>query len=272
MLQRTATATAKGKSAQLQKPPAAPDQQLLPWSAQSFSGGTSQTSVSLAPVPQHAIAAAQHANGRGDAEDVSGMPADIPPQPVSTVFAPNKTAWHTSAAELDQSSTGGGTGVLAAPDCKPDCSTPQHTSKTEGSEQSFDMLDDAVEGCEQSFDMLDDGSIDGPAAHISQPDQKAAQPVGIRDSDELLFDADCEFVSSAEDLAAAATGSADTDFSIVDSTLGVAASLADVPADSGWERDAAAVARNTVHQSAVGSPADDDLSFMQPATVKRIDF
>jgi len=48
--------------------------------------------------------------------------------------------------------------------------------------------------------------------------------------------------------------------------------LADVPADSGWERDAAAVARNTVHQSAVGSPADDDLSFMQPATVKRIGF
>jgi len=207
LLQRTATATAKGKSAQLQKPPAAPDQQLLPRSAQSFSGGTSQTSVSLAPVPQHAIAAAQHANGRGDAEDVSGMPADIPPQPVSTVFAPNKTAWHTSAAELDQSSTGGGAGVLAAPDCEPDCNTPQHTSKTEGSEQSFDMLDDAVEGCEQSFDMLDDGSIDGPAAHISQPDQKAAQPVGIRDSDELLFDADCEFVSSAEDLAAAATGS-----------------------------------------------------------------
>ena len=47
--------------------------------------------------------------------------------------------------------------------------------------------------------------------------------------------------------------------------------MADVPADSGWERDAAAVARNTVHQSAVGSPAVDDLSFMQPATVKRID-
>ena len=47
--------------------------------------------------------------------------------------------------------------------------------------------------------------------------------------------------------------------------------MADVPADSGWERDAAAVARNTVHQSAVGSPAVDDLSFMQPANVKRID-
>lgn len=104
--------------------------------------------------------------------------------------------------------------------------------------------------------MLGDGSIVGPAAHISQPDQQAAQPVGIRDSDELLFDTDCEIVSSAEDLAAAATGSADTDCSTDVGTLGVAAPLADVSADSGWERDA----RNTVHQSAVGSPADDDLS------------
>ncbi len=213
-----------------------------------------QTSVSPAPAPQHAIAAAQHANGSWGAEYVSGMPADAPPQPVNTVSAP----WHTSAAELEQSATGGVYGVLAAPDCEPYSSTSQHTSKTEGSEQSFDMLDD--------------GSIDGPAAHISQPDQKAAQPVGIRDSDELLFDTDCEFVSSAEDLAAAAAGSADTDFSIVDSTLGAAAPLADVSADSGLERDAAADARNVLHQSAVGSPADDSLSLMQPATVKRIGF
>ncbi len=200
------------------------------------------------------------------------MPADIPPQPVNPVSAPDETAWHTSVAELDQPSTGGVTGVLAAPDCKPDCNTSQHTSKTEGSEQSFDMLDDPVEGSEQSFDMLDDGSTDSPAARISGPDQTAAQPVGISDSDELLFDTDCEFVSSAEDLAAAATGLADTDFSIVAGTLGVAASLADVPADSGLERDAATDARNMVHQSAVGSPADDDLSLMQPVTAKRIGF
>ncbi len=116
------------------------------------------------------------------------MPAEIPQQAVNPVSVCHEEAWHTSAAEPDKSSNGGFTGVLAAPDCKPDSSTSQHTSKTEGSKQSFDMLDDPVEDSEQSFDMLDDGFIDGPAAHISGPDQKAAQPVSIRDSDELLFD------------------------------------------------------------------------------------
>ena len=213
----------------------------------------SQTPVSPAPVSQHTIAAVQHANGRRDAEGVSGMPADIPQQPVNPVFAPHEQAWHTSVAELDKSSTDGIIGVLAAPDCEPDCNTSQHTGKTEGSEQSFDMLDD--------------DSIDGPAAHIPGPEQKAAQPVGIRTCDEVLFDTDCELVPPAKDFAAAATGSADTDFSTGVGTLGVAASLADVPADSGLEPDAATDARNTVHQSAVRSPADDDLSLMQPVTV-----
>lgn len=77
---------------------------------------------------------------------------------------------------------------------------------------------------------------------------------------------------SAKDLAAAATGSADTDFSTVAGTLGVAASLADTPADSGLERDAATDARSTRHQSAVGSPADADPSLLQPVIVKRIGF
>jgi len=131
--------------------------------------------------PQHAIAAiehgaAQHADGRGDAEGVSGMPADVPQQPVNPVSAPHEEAWHASTAELAKSSitaSDGVTGVHAAADCKPDCNTVQHTSKTQGSEQSFDMLDDdSVEGSEQSFDMLDDASMDGPAAHISGTDQK----------------------------------------------------------------------------------------------------
>jgi len=181
LLQSTATATAKGESAQLQKASAAPDQQLMPQSAESLSGVIAQTSVSPAPVPQHAIAAiehgaAQHADGRGDAEGVSGMPADVPQQPVNPVSAPHEEAWHASTAELAKSSitaSDGVTGVHAAADCKPDCNTVQHTSKTQGSEQSFDMLDDdSVEGSEQSFDMLDDASMDGPAAHISGTDQK----------------------------------------------------------------------------------------------------
>lgn len=100
------------------------------------------------------------------------MPAEIPQQAVNPVSVCHEEAWHTSAAEPDKSSNGGVTGVLAAPDCKPDSSTSQHTSKTEGSKQSFDMLDDPVEDSEQSFDMLDDASMDGPAAHISGTDQK----------------------------------------------------------------------------------------------------
>lgn len=138
----------------------------MPQSAESLSGVIAQTSVSPAPVPQHAIAAiehgaAQHADGRGDAEGVSGMPADVPQQPVNPVSAPHEEAWHASTAELAKSSitaSDGVTGVHAAADCKPDCNTVQHTSKTQGSEQSFDMLDDA--------------SMDGPAAHISGTDQK----------------------------------------------------------------------------------------------------
>ena len=182
----------------------------------------SQTPVSPAPVSQHTIAAVQHANGRRDAEGVSGMPADIPQQPLNPVFAPHEQAWHTSVAELDKSSTDGIIGVLAAPDCEPDCNTSQHTGKTEGSEQSFDMLDD--------------DSIDGPAAHIPGPEQKAAQPVGIRTCDEVLFDTDCELVPPAKDFAAAATGSADTDFSTGVGTLGVAASLADVLLTLAWNQ------------------------------------